>query len=82
MGFGGGGGAGAEEEWRVGDYPVGFIVIAVLLKNTETVCLAYSNAPPATEHIGPYTLAGLHLYAGVCWGVDLKSAHLTENWLI
>lgn len=48
-------GGGAEEEWRVGDYPVGFIVIAVLLKNTETVCLAYSSAPPATEHIGPYT---------------------------
>lgn len=55
MGFGGGGGGGAEEEWRVGDYPVGFIVIAVLLKNTETVCLAYSSAPPAMEHIGPYT---------------------------
>lgn len=29
---------GEREESQVGDYRTGFIVIAVLLKNTETVC--------------------------------------------
>lgn len=45
-----------EEEWQVGDYPIGFIVIAVLLKNTETVYRAYGRTAPATERKRPYTL--------------------------
>ena len=55
---------GREEEWQVGDYLVGFIVIAVLLKNTETFYLAFSSTPQATEHIGPYTLGRMRTQRG------------------
>lgn len=72
---------GRAEEWRVGDYPAGFIVIADLLKNTDTVCIAYGSTPPSTERIRPYTLGGMSTQRG-CTCIAWRGAHITEVQLI